>query len=213
MALMGVREYARHRDVSHAAVIKAIKTGRITRRKDGKIDSSKADAQWNGNTDVSKPRNSVTGNPKHRRRRGDPSHPKGSVAPERIAAAPHQPLPDEDDEIESGNGQGNGHAGGGYGPDYVTVQTIKATYAAKKAKVEYEISVGKLVDADHVRQTMYKAGRTGRDLVMALPDRLAPLVAAEADPDKVRGILEQECRAICAGIKKSLTLEEDADST
>lgn len=48
---MGIREYARHRGVSHVAVMKAIKTGRITLEPDGSIDPAKADAQWNRNTD------------------------------------------------------------------------------------------------------------------------------------------------------------------
>jgi phage terminase Nu1 subunit (DNA packaging protein) len=52
MALMGVREYARHRDISHVAVLGAIRTGRlstsVTRNEKGKpmIDSEKADKEW-----------------------------------------------------------------------------------------------------------------------------------------------------------------------
>jgi hypothetical protein len=45
MAMMGVVEYARHRGVSHPAVIKAIAQGRILKRK-GKIDSESADRMW-----------------------------------------------------------------------------------------------------------------------------------------------------------------------
>lgn len=49
MALMGLREYARHRGVSPPAVEKAIKSGRITIT-NGKIDSALADASWAART-------------------------------------------------------------------------------------------------------------------------------------------------------------------
>lgn len=61
MALYSIRGYARYRGVSHVAVLKALDTGRIPRRKDGKVDSRVADRAWAANTDLRKPRNSVTG--------------------------------------------------------------------------------------------------------------------------------------------------------
>ena len=50
---MGVslREYARRRGVSHVAVMKAIRAGRLTPELDGTLDPVKADAQWDANTD------------------------------------------------------------------------------------------------------------------------------------------------------------------
>ncbi len=47
---MSLRGYAKHRGVSLAAVQKAIAAGRITRRTDGKIDSTAADREWAANT-------------------------------------------------------------------------------------------------------------------------------------------------------------------
>ena len=47
---MNVSAYARHRGVSHVAVLKAIKAGRIAKEADGTIDPLKADAAWGGNT-------------------------------------------------------------------------------------------------------------------------------------------------------------------
>jgi len=43
---MSIRAYARLRGVSHTAVQKAIKAGRITVNADGTIDSEKADREW-----------------------------------------------------------------------------------------------------------------------------------------------------------------------
>src|SRR5690349_4271553 len=69
------RAYAKHRGVSEAAVRKAIKSQRLTREAgsilhDGSIDPIAADAEWSQKTDTTKPLNSITGNPKHRK---DPS--------------------------------------------------------------------------------------------------------------------------------------------
>ena len=47
---MNVTTYARHRGVSHVAVLKAIKAGRIIKETDGTIDPVKADAAWEQNT-------------------------------------------------------------------------------------------------------------------------------------------------------------------
>jgi len=47
-------EYARHRGVSHQAVMRALREGRITKEPDGSINPAKADAQWSANTDFSR---------------------------------------------------------------------------------------------------------------------------------------------------------------
>jgi len=50
MPLLSLRAYAKHRGVSHAAVQKAIRSGRISANADGLIDSESADAEWNAKT-------------------------------------------------------------------------------------------------------------------------------------------------------------------
>ena len=55
MPLVSIRAYAKHRGVSHTAVEKAVKQGRI-RTVDGKIDVEQADRDWNRNSSpVNKP--------------------------------------------------------------------------------------------------------------------------------------------------------------
>lgn len=49
MPLVSIRGYAKHRGVSHTAVEKAVKQGRI-RTVDGKIDVEQADRDWNRNS-------------------------------------------------------------------------------------------------------------------------------------------------------------------
>lgn len=53
---LSISAYARHRGVSHVAVHKAIKTGRIEREPDGTIDVAKADAAWQKNTNPAQKR-------------------------------------------------------------------------------------------------------------------------------------------------------------
>ena len=50
MAILSQRAYARHRGVALSAVQKAIETGRISAQPDGRIDSEKADVDWEQNT-------------------------------------------------------------------------------------------------------------------------------------------------------------------
>jgi len=49
MALVSVRQYAKHRGVSHTAVQKAVKQGRI-KLTDGKVDVQAADRDWSRNS-------------------------------------------------------------------------------------------------------------------------------------------------------------------
>lgn len=75
---LSVRAYARHRGVTHRAVQKAIAAGRITKGPDGLLNPKTVDRQWASNTDETKSRNSVSGNPRWRRKPGDPSLPASS---------------------------------------------------------------------------------------------------------------------------------------
>ena len=43
---VSIRAYARQRGVSHVAVLRAAKSGRIPLEADGTIDPAKADAAW-----------------------------------------------------------------------------------------------------------------------------------------------------------------------
>jgi hypothetical protein len=48
---LSIRAYARHRGVSHVAVLRAIKQGRVALESDGTIEPQKADASWERATD------------------------------------------------------------------------------------------------------------------------------------------------------------------
>lgn len=166
------RAYARRRGVTHAAVQKALRTGRITALADGTIDPERADAEWGANTDETKPRNSVSGDPRHRRIPGEPPAPAGS------AGGP-----------------------GGAPAAYTVARAMREGYLARRAKRELEQLEGSLVRADEVKAEAFAAGRRVRDAILAVPDRLAPVLAGCDDERQVHQLLTAELRAALEGLK------------
>ena len=52
---LSIRAYARQRGVSHVAVLRAVKQGRVTLEPDGTVDAAKADASWERSSDPASP--------------------------------------------------------------------------------------------------------------------------------------------------------------
>ena len=80
--VLSQRAYAQHRGVSHEAVRKAIKTGRISPQPDGLIDPVVADAQWDANTLPAHRRRAMSQHRQHPALRrttlcGEPRHARG----------------------------------------------------------------------------------------------------------------------------------------
>ncbi|MDX9741980.1 MAG: hypothetical protein RBT81_12525 [Gammaproteobacteria bacterium] len=170
--LISQREYARRRGINHVSVHRAIKAGRITTIK-GKIDPSLADRQWQENTDQSKPRNSVTGKPNQSRPTGSPSEPMA--------------IGSDDDGII---GQSTANS-------YARARAARELYQAQLSKLELDRKRGTLVRADEVRLGAFNMARKARDQLIALPERLAAVLAAIDDPIDVQYILEEEIERIC----------------
>lgn len=162
---LSIAAYARHRGVSHVAVLKAIKSGRIEKETDGTIDAVKADAAWSRNTNKAQ----------QRPRRNEASAPAPAVAPAEAHLGP--PI------VNSG-------------PSYAQSRAIKEAYHARLAKLSYEEKSGSLIKIDAVKVSWFNILRVMRDRVLNLPDRLAPVLAAETDPKKVRDLLEEDLRLI-----------------
>ena len=174
--LISQREYARRLGVSHTAVQVAIASGRISTI-GGRIDRAVADRQWRENTDQSKPRNRITGAPRHRRRPDEPPRPVGIFA--------------------TMDAEGDPAAVAGY----ARARAARELYQAQLAKIELDLRRGILVRADEVRLRAFGRARKARDLLIALPDRVAATVAATAEPAEVRRILEDEIEHICREIE------------
>ncbi len=84
--------------------------------------------------------------------------------------------------------------GGGLQAAYTKARAIREQYEARLAKIRYEQQVGKLVNRDEVQVAAFNKFRTFRDAMLNIPDRVAALVAAEADPGKVHQLLATEIR-------------------
>lgn len=176
MARLSIRGYARYRGVSHTAVQKALAAGRIVADADGTIDPVAADDQWASSTNLSKPRNSVTGVPKKRRQLGAPSDPLGA-------------------HVLGAGEATNGAAAGDTArlvASYAGSRAAREGYMARLAKLEFERKSGKLVDADEVRAHTFALGRRARDSLLGIPDRLAPILVGEADPAVIHRRLTEE---------------------
>jgi hypothetical protein len=73
-------------------------------------------------------------------------------------------------------------------------QSLLLQYRAAIKKLEYEERIGKLVNADKVRETAFDAARQTRDALLNIPDRVSALMAAESSEVKVRELLTKEIR-------------------
>lgn len=159
---LSIRAYAQHRGVSHTAVAKAIKSGRISVEPDGTIDPAKADAQWARNTLPSQNLNTGAAKPAAKVATTAVSTPVAS----REAQAP----------LETGRVSA---------PDYQTSRAIREAYAARLAKLEFEERTGKLLSADEVKVKYFNLARQLRDRIQQIPRKLAPQIVAAvvAQPD------------------------------
>lgn len=189
MAPKSLRTYAKSRDISHEAVRQAIKSGRLKKsivyvKGEPKIgDEALADQEWAANTDQSKPRNRITGDPKHRRGKDEPMQAMANDA---------------------------GAENSGRGPSYAQSRAIREAYAARLEKIAYEKETGKLVNADAARVAIFNTARKARDMLMAVPDRVAPLVVGQMDAHEIHRILTDEVRRIAAEIAKMRLPDADA---
>ncbi len=160
---MNASAYARHRGVSHVAVLKAIKTGRIVKEPDGTINPAKADAAWSGNTNQAQQR-------------------KKTEEPEKQSPKTTKAVTDSPPV--------------GGGPSFAQSRAVREAYNARLAKLEYEEKSGALVRTDNIKVAWFNVLRVLRDRTLNLPDRLAPLLAAESDPKVARDLLDTELRQI-----------------
>lgn len=74
---------------------------------------------------------------------------------------------------------------------------IKESYKARREKLEYEEKSKTLVKSDDVRVAVFNMARRTRDVLLTIPDRIAPLVAASIDVAECHKIIAGEIRKAC----------------
>ena len=80
--------------------------------------------------------------------------------------------------------------------DYAAARTMREAYRAKMARLDFEEREGKLIDATKVKEEAFQVGRMVRDGLLAIPDRMADVLAAETDAEKVKRLLQEELETV-----------------
>ena len=167
------REYAKHRGVSHVAVGKAVKSGRIALDPDGKINFAKADLAWDQNTNPAKqarPRQETTPSP-------IPKGPEKKPQETSTDPIPEPPM------------------------SMMQAQTLKAIYSAKREELKFEEEAGKKIDAEDVKAKAFARARRARDMILSAPARIAPLLVG-MDILGITLTLEDEFRRVVEEISR-----------
>jgi hypothetical protein len=82
------------------------------------------------------------------------------------------------------------------GATFAQAKTADMVFKAKLRKMEYDVRMGKLVEAELVKQRWSAIYRLIVDRILAWPNRLAPEVAALTDERQVREAILREVRAL-----------------
>lgn len=199
MALMGFREYARHRNVSLRAVQKAIESGRIAKVGEGrtaKIDSAQADRDWIVHTDLAKqsllhstgPGADPAGEPLVDRADDDGADDSGSAATDRDTAA------------------------------YRAERALREAIRRQREQLELEQLRNELVAVQEVARMQFTAQRLTRDRVEMVAARAAPelvaLVQSGGDGFAVERVLTGHLRQALEDAAKAIDeIDNDEDAT
>jgi len=169
---MGIsrRKYAEHRGVSHTAVNRALKTGRIILEPNGTIDPVKADKRWAAQTDPSKQRG------QYARRSSSATKP----VPKSAIRAVDETL---------------GDTGGGE-VSFLRARMANEVLKAQTAKVRLQKMKGELVDRAKTMALVFDLARRERDAWMNWPPRIAADMAAEigVEAHLMEQVLERHIR-------------------
>jgi hypothetical protein len=170
---LSIRAYARQRGVSHVAVLRAIKTGRVALEPDGTVDAAKADASWERSTDPGRKKPLARPKPENLRPVAEPA--LGSV---RETLREHG-LP------------------AGPRVTFVEAHTAREIAMAHLTRLRVQRMKGELVERDRATALVFRLAREERDTWLNWPVRVAALMAAElgVEPHPMQKILETQVRA------------------
>jgi hypothetical protein len=169
---LSIRAYARRRGVSHVAVLRAIKQGRVPIEPDGTIDPQKADASWQRSTDPARGKSKPSASSAKLRPVGEAA--LGSVR----ETLKEQGLP----------------AGGNV--TFVQARTAHEIAKAHLARLRLQRMKGELVDRARATALVFRLAREERDSWLNWPPRVAALIAADLgmDAHAVQKLIEAHVR-------------------
>lgn len=181
---LSIRAYARHRGVSHVAVQKAIKAGRIPVEPDGTVDPAKADAAWKRTTDPGR-----TGKPRAARPASGPaSGPRVKPVSEAALGSVRETLKEQG--LPAGK------------ISFVEARTAHEIAKAHLARLRLQRMKGELVDRARATALVFRLAREERDAWANWPVRIAALMAAAfgVEAHAMQTALETHVRAHLADL-------------
>ena len=175
MALVTQAEYSRRKGVSRQAVFNAVRQGRV-RLVDGLIETDDADPSWDSSAGVkvhSEPSARAIGNGKRpvRAVRATKRTTKGARA---------RQEKERDPALHS----------------IVQSRALKEAFAARLLKLEFEEKSRAMMPSNEVRDAAFSTARRVRDLLMSVPDRMAPVLEQRSTAD-IHRELSAEMRRVC----------------
>lgn len=170
---LSIRAYAKARGVSHVAVLKAAKAGRIPLEPDGTIDPAKANVAWQRSTD-----------PGRTRMKPKPAAEKLRPVGEAALGSVRETLKEQ------------GLPAGG-NVTFVQARTAHEIAKAHLARLKLQERKGELVDRARATALVFRLAREERDAWLNWPARVAALMAAElgVEAHPMQKILEAHVRA------------------
>lgn len=175
------RAYATHRGVSHQAVVRALREGRLKRSaakvgSSWRIDPVLADVEWDRSTDPSM-------------QRGAAAKARRAAAKEAVVTVPppgdeglNDDAPDSlFDELEPLPRSG----------DFNDWRTRREELHARLLWIEYLQKCGRLIDVEEGTRVVFAAARDLRNGLLALPSKLSGEFAGCTDPRAIATRLER----------------------
>ena len=170
---ISIRAYAKMRGVSHVAVLKAAKAGRIPLEPGGTIDPAKADAAWQRSTD-----------PVRGKAKAKPTSPN-TLRPVAEAA-----LGSVRDTLKEQGLPAGGNV------TFVQARTAHEIAKAHLARLRLQRMKGELVDRARATALVFRLAREERDSWLNWPARVAALIAADlgVEEHSVQRLIETHVR-------------------
>ena len=166
---LSIRAYARQRRVSHVAVLKAVKQGRVTLEPDGTVDPAKADASWE--------------------RLSDPARRKGTA--EKLRPVAEAAVGSVREMLKEQGLPASGNV------TFVQARTAHEIAKAHLARLKLQERKGELVDRASAAALVFRLAREERDAWINWLARVAALMAAElgVKSHPMQKVLETHVRA------------------
>jgi hypothetical protein len=127
-----------------------------------------------------------------------------SMAPDRLEQGDNARRSKQAERPELNVIEGGKDGGDDKQPTIYRARTAKAVHDARMAEINVKKALGAVVDRDAVKAEAHAAARVLVQRLLAIPARVAPIVAVELDDRKCRVVIEQEIRQVIVEFQELL---------